>query len=477
MIEIKNLQLENSKILLADMVTSGEFTGADGTLYENLPDFCRVVIESSLGSGSHIMTEVWMPKDWNGILLGLGCGGMAGYINCSGLSERIRSGYAAVTCDMGTARGEKSGINNPDVWKDFGWRGTHNMTVMAKEIVKCHYGKEQDYAYFIGGSTGGQQAFSLAQRSPEDYDGILAGVPANNRIFLHTYFLWNNVHLRTKKGEPLFTTDEIQQLTACGVKFFQENGDGEKGDNFITNPYQDEDTVENFLAFVKKSITFTDVQIDALRAVYNGPVNPKTGKQIYNGMPIGSEIYSCGINDCQQEETPHFYPFRWAFGEDYRGNDFDFADDMDTINSLMSPHMNANNPDLGAFYANGGKLISYSGSADPCVPYPDAMNYYNRVCEKMGGYEKVSEFFKYYLVPGRDHGAGGNGANQVLGEEYMPLLDVIRKWREENIAPKHLLAVRLEEEKEIFARKIYPYEADGKTGKTFPKACDEEYLR
>ncbi|MEE1224800.1 MAG: hypothetical protein UH081_06030 [Clostridia bacterium] len=37
---------------------------------------------------------------------------------------------------------------------------------------------------------------------------------------------------------------------------------------------------------------FTEKQLSALDAVYRGPVNPKTNEQIYNGMPIGSEIYS-----------------------------------------------------------------------------------------------------------------------------------------------------------------------------------------
>jgi len=55
-------------------------------------------------------------------------------------------------------------VGNPEVWKDFGFRATHLMTVAAKQIVRAHYGKEPEFSYFSGGSTGGQQALQEAQR-------------------------------------------------------------------------------------------------------------------------------------------------------------------------------------------------------------------------------------------------------------------------------------------------------------------------
>jgi feruloyl esterase len=148
--------------------------------------------------GSNINVEVWLPDTakWNGRFLGLGNGGAAGKINSGSLAGYSAAGYAVATTDMGTAPNADSGIGNREVWKDFGYRATHLMTVVGKQLVQAHYGKGPEYSYFSGGSTGGQQALQEAQRYPEDYDGITAAVPAHCRAPLHAYFLWNDQILK-----------------------------------------------------------------------------------------------------------------------------------------------------------------------------------------------------------------------------------------------------------------------------------------
>ena len=46
----------------------------------NLPAFCRVqlVLTTNMTAGSTALTELWLPDDWNGRLLTVGNGGMAG---------------------------------------------------------------------------------------------------------------------------------------------------------------------------------------------------------------------------------------------------------------------------------------------------------------------------------------------------------------------------------------------------------------
>ena len=103
----------------------------------------------------------------------------------------------------------------------------------------------------------------------------------------------------------------------------------------------------------------------------------------------------------------------------------------------------------------------YSGSADPCVPYPDALAYFKRVTEALGGDVTASRCVRYFLMPGRDHGGGGAGANREYGQNGESLLCALRQWRENGIAPEYLTAVRIEkgengEPIKKFERKIYP---------------------
>ncbi|MBR5444991.1 MAG: tannase/feruloyl esterase family alpha/beta hydrolase [Clostridia bacterium] len=469
---LKTLSLPDTTIDEVTREVSGTFMDMAG-----LPPFVRVLFTMRPSPVSCIHAEIWLPDDWNGYFLGTGNGGMAGGIAYGTLGAFLPFGYAVVNTDMGTSGDPARGIGQPDVWEDFLCRSTHGMTVLGKEIVRAWYGRAETLSYFFGASTGGNQAMILAQRFPEDYDGIIGGVPANNRTFIHTYFVWNFVHLHDKDHGPLFTEEQICGITDSAVQFFQSRGDGMPGDNFITCPSQSEEDIREFLSFLRKERPdFTEEQIEALQAVYNGPVNPVTGKRIYNGLPIGSEKFGGGIRDCQGEECPFFMPYRWVFGGYFSPYDFDFADDLETFSRHLSPLMNANDPDLRPFRDHGGKLLFFSGTADPCVPYPDAWRFMERIQAEMGGFAETAKFCQYYLLPGMDHGAGGDGANDFRGADGSSLLDVLRRWREEDTAPRTMLAVRYEDGKKVWERVVHPFGSQEFAGKNRPPVCDDDYL-
>ncbi|HEX2862800.1 MAG TPA: tannase/feruloyl esterase family alpha/beta hydrolase, partial [Lacunisphaera sp.] len=187
------LQRPGVEITALEFLPAGSFAPPEGgATLEELPAFCRIAATLRTTPESHIRIEVWLPREnWNGRLLGTGNGGSAGRILYNYLAMGVKRGFATVNTDLGTSPNVEGLAHSPERWRDFGYRATHEMTVVARQWATAFYGRSPQRAYFVGGSTGGQQALMAAQRFPEDYDGILAHKPANNRTLLHHNHLWN----------------------------------------------------------------------------------------------------------------------------------------------------------------------------------------------------------------------------------------------------------------------------------------------
>lgn len=180
---LSSLKLPDTKITVAESVSAGTFTPPYGNPVEKLPAFCRVAGVIKPTSDSTIQFEVWLPAaDWNRKYLGLGNGGFAGQIDFSAMGDTLKRGYATAATDTGH---EADGVDaswaykHPEKVIDFGYRGLHETTAKAKAIIQAFYGHAQQRAYFDSCSDGGREALMEAQRFPEDFDGILAGAPAN----------------------------------------------------------------------------------------------------------------------------------------------------------------------------------------------------------------------------------------------------------------------------------------------------------
>ncbi len=391
--------------------------------------------------GSNINVEVWLPdaEKWNARFLGLGNGGAAGKINSGSLAGASAGGFAVATTDMGTAPNADSGIGNPEVWKDFGYRSTHLMTVVAKQIVRAHYGRAPEFSYFSGGSTGGQQALQEAQRYPEDYDGIAAAVAAHCRTPLHAYFLWNDQILK----KCPFTKSQDTSVIAAANEYMASREIPLAAGKFVSDPRCTAQDIEAVIALArKKDATLTDEHAAALRKLFDGPRHAATGERIFNGIPLGSSI---------EASHGHLYLFNWVFGKDKKLEDINFGADIDTYTAKLAPYLNAENPYLSAFAKRGGKLIMTLGTADSVVPYHASIDYYERVIERLGGLDQAQSFFRFYVVPGLAHG-GGPGINQPPN-----LLDAVRAWRETGTAPFALQGRHAENGKPSWEMPIYPY--------------------
>jgi feruloyl esterase len=102
--------------------------------------------------------------------------------------------------------------------------------------------------------------------------------------------------------------------------------------------------------------------------------------------------------------------------------------------------INTDNPDLSAFKARNGKMITMVGLSDELIMPQGAINYYSRVITQMGGLASVQSFYRLYLAPGVGHGSPNGTANPTAnpplpgGEIYKALID----WVEKGIAPDRI---------------------------------------
>ena len=184
-----------------------------------LPAFCRVEATARPTSDSDIKFEVWIPpaEAWNGKFQGVGNGGYQARSATPRWPPALRRGYATASTDTGhTGDDMKFGQGHPEKVIDSAYRAVHVMTEAAKLIVRNAQGRFAEHAYFVGCSSGGHQALSEAQRYPEDYDGIIAGDPANNRIRQTFAFLHSWIATHDKDGKPIIPQAKLRAADQGG---------------------------------------------------------------------------------------------------------------------------------------------------------------------------------------------------------------------------------------------------------------------
>ena len=155
--------------------------------FKELPAFCRVAATLAPTPDSDIKIEVWLPTSgWNKKFEAVGNGGWAGNISYPAMADALLAGYATASTDTGHVGPTASfAIDHPERVIDYGYRSVHELAVKGKVVITAFYGESPKYSYWNGCSTGGKQGLTEAQRYPEDFNGIVAGAPANYMIHLH----------------------------------------------------------------------------------------------------------------------------------------------------------------------------------------------------------------------------------------------------------------------------------------------------
>ena len=260
----------------------------------------------------------------------------------------------------------------------------------------------------------------VAQRFPSDFDGIIAGAPANNWSHLMAGFIWNEQALLKTPASaiPPARLPDIQNavMAACDTL------DGVK-DGLLEDPRACHfDPAALLCRQPGGSACLSAPQLEALKSIYAGPRHPRTGETIFPGYPPGTEAIPSGwsvwITPSDPASALQFSFGNSYFGQavlerpswDYRRLTFDSG--VAQADRKAGSVVDSTNPDLRSYRARGGKLIQYHGWGDAAISPLNSIDYY----------ESVRSFFTAYpdsRTPG--HKAHRRLLPPVHGSRHGPL--------------------------------------------------------
>ena len=177
----------------------------------------------------------------------------------------------------------------------------------------------------------------------------------------------------------------------------------------------------------------TASQVATARRLYTGPVDPRTGQQIYPGMPKGSELGWDHLGPGADGQPPYAPIFAWVFGRNWNWRSFDFDRSVTAVSSKLGCALNATSADLSTFRNHDHKLLIYHGWSDWLVVPGESIRYRNGVAARYPR-ENLDEFYRLFMVPGMTHCSGGVGPDHF--DALSPMID----WVEKNHAPDKIIA-------------------------------------
>jgi Tannase and feruloyl esterase len=455
-----NAKLPDTTITVAQAAPAGKFSPPRGQPVEKLPAFCRVAGVIRPSRDSDIRFEVWLPASgWNGRLLSAGNGGFAGSIDYNAMAGDLRRGYATASTDTGHEADWSDGswaFHHPEKVADFGYRALHATTQNAKSLIQAFYTRLPEHSYFDSCSNGGREGLMEAQRFPEDFDGILAGAPANawTDLMANGIDVAQALYGRNPAGYISSTKTPALQAAALAAC----DGQDAVEDGVISDPLQCHFDPSVLLCQGDDSPScLTAPQMASAKRIYAGGVNAQ-GKQVYPGLMPGAEdgpnSWAAWITGTAPGQGAGAIIvenyFRYMVYEDAKWNPLTAKVELiqREANEKTARTLNATDPDLRRFQARGGKLILYHGWNDSAISPLYTVNYYESVIATMGA-QTAESFLRLYMVPGMLHCSGGPGANSfgqtgnttTKGPEY-GIYDALEQWVEKDIAPGDITATK-----------------------------------
>ncbi len=418
-------------ITLAKSMQAGPFAPPVGSrALSDLPAFCRVAVTLRPTPDSDIRAEIWLPASgWNGKLLAVGSGGWGGAIGYGALADGLRRGYATVASDDGhESEGASFLVGHPQKLIDFAYRAEHDMTLEAKSLVKAFYAHEPRHSYWDGCSGGGREGLLQAARYPDEFDGVVAGDPADVRRNAWALSLAVKTFKDPQSRIPPEKYPMIHQavLAACDAQ------DGLK-DGLISEP--DRCHVDFKVLECKGAegpSCLTPPQVQSAQAIVS-PAKTSHGDVLFPRLEPGTELRWARLAGGPEPAELFLDQFRYLVYPDahWDWRSFDLDRDAAKAHAINKDVLELN-PNLAAFAQHGGKLLIYHGWADQQVAPGASIEFYQSAVRL--GPRPADAWIRLFMVPGMAHCAGGEGPNEF------DALGAMEHWVEQDTPPAQIVA-------------------------------------
>ena len=449
--------------------------------------FCKVLgsIHPIDPDADDIRFELNLPDNWNDKALHIGGGTFDGYLAAAAGRGRtavgiksaptpLARGYATFGSDGGhhtdyfPLPDAINAVNakfarNKEMQQNFAGDALKKVHDTVVVLLTQYYGHAPRRMYFIGGSTGGREALKVAQRYPDDYDGVLAAYAAWDQIELDLQFIRTAQALYSKGGYLGFAQTRLIQhtvLKACDAQDGLRDGIVSDPDGCHVDPATlrcpDGQHHHGCLSDAQLHTLITFATPQRTSTPVSDGVSSIPGYNVLSGADLTS---ATGILPFPLHNPIFlFNSFGYVIGDTvlrnfltvgvhYDARNFDTTTGQPkTADMSFAPggagiwhaevmqqalEVDATNANLRPFVAHGGKLILVHGTTDNIIPTNSTVDYYHRLQATMGVHTTAS-FARLYIIPGLGHGFGKFDA----GFDTIGTLDA---WADQGIAPTNLI--------------------------------------
>jgi hypothetical protein len=424
--------VHSARLVAADSEgnTNGEYCLVEGSIFPVSPDAPAIKFQANL------------PTAWNQRAVHMGGGGYNGTV-VTGLGgvggaptpqTPLARGYVTFGSDSGhqstqaQPSADASFAFNDEALENYGYAHIKKTRDAVVKVLEAYFGEDTGFkTYFAGFSTGGRESLTAVQRFPEDYDGAFVGAPTSN--------FWGIRMIGFPVGRASYavpggyvnpakqTLVYERSLAAC------DSLDGVQ-DGIVSNLPACRAQSPNTIASLRCASgtdegdsCLSDPQLAVIESMHNGLTLPYEmafgssrlpGYNVLEGTKFGLGSSPTIVEPPTAAENGYLFAqgVQWLRYFVVRDPNYDpLAFDPLNPGPLqdrvveLSGIIGAENPDLSAFQARGGKLIMMHGLADDLVSPNGSIAYYERVVDRLGQ-GAVDQFVRFYTVPGFGHGGG-----------------------------------------------------------------------